>query len=77
MNGDPDGLPGRVLLVEPVGSDTFLNVETAEKTIVKVRVPASSRAREGDSVRIRLRAEDIHLFDAEGVRIDPAIETEA
>jgi ABC-type sugar transport system ATPase subunit len=75
MNGDMDGLPGRVLLVEPIGSDTFLNIETADKTTLKVRVSASSRAREGDSVRIRMRADDIHLFDSDGVRIHPSAES--
>ncbi|MDD5370288.1 MAG: ABC transporter ATP-binding protein [Anaerolineaceae bacterium] len=69
VDGDQGGLSGQVLLVELVGSDIFLNIEVAQNITLKVRVPASSQAREGDTVRICMKPKDVHLFDSDGIRI--------
>jgi multiple sugar transport system ATP-binding protein len=59
-----------VRLVEPVGSEAYLRVDVEGATVV-VRVDAQSRPAEGDSVRLSVRREDVHLFDAEsGERVE-------
>ena len=57
-----DGVPGVVRLVEPVGSEAYLQVDV-HGTIVVVRVDAASRPAAGDTVRLSVRREDVHLFD--------------
>lgn len=68
-----DAIPGEVYLVEPIGSDIYLNVEISEDVSFDVRVPASLLTQEGDRVGLRIDADDVHLFDAEGIRI-PSVE---
>ena len=65
----PDAIPGTVILVEPIGSDTLLNVEISDKKSCKVRVPASFQVHEGDNIKLKLKQDKIHLFDAEDIRI--------
>jgi ABC-type sugar transport system ATPase subunit len=65
-----EGAEGVVRLVEPVGSEAYLRVDVEGATVV-VRVDAQSRPAEGDSVRLSVRREDVHLFDAEsGERVE-------
>jgi ABC-type sugar transport system ATPase subunit len=63
------GLPGRVTLVEPIGSDTYVSVETERDITIKARVPASTELQEGDRLRVIVAPEKVHLFDAQGARI--------
>ncbi len=63
---------GHVILVEPIGSDIFLNVEAEGEISFKVRVPGSFHVQEGERILLKIPAEDVHLFDAEGMRIAPA-----
>ena len=62
-------IPGTVVLVEPIGSDTFLNVELSPGTFFKVRVPAATRVKEGDNIYLKIAPSDVHLFDAENMRV--------
>lgn len=65
----PDTITGQISLVEPVGSDTYLNVNLTEHVYFKVRVSSSSSYREGERVRLKVAPENVHLFDAEGWRL--------
>ncbi|HET7094410.1 MAG TPA: ATP-binding cassette domain-containing protein, partial [Thermomicrobiales bacterium] len=69
---DPDApcaIPGRVELIEAVGSDSFLSVAVAEEATIIVRVPAASGVKEGDRVGLHLPPDHLRLFDASGDRI--------
>jgi len=65
---DPAGIPARVLLVEPTGSETVLSLEIAGE-----RILASMRERTavdiGSTVHVSFRKEAWHVFDANGVRL--------
>lgn len=63
-------LQGSVVLVEPIGSDIFLNISVGADAVLKVRVPASFRVQIGDLVFLGIEADEIHLFDANGLRIE-------
>jgi multiple sugar transport system ATP-binding protein len=67
--GVSEQVSGRVALVEPIGSDTYLNVELAQDASLKVRVPAFAHFQEGDSIHLRITPENVHLFDADGQRV--------
>jgi ABC-type sugar transport system ATPase subunit len=65
-----DGVPGVVRLVEPVGSEAYLQVDV-QGTIVLARVEAVSRPAAGDTVHLSVRREDVHLFDRQtGSRVE-------
>jgi ABC-type sugar transport system ATPase subunit len=66
----PGKVSGEVVLVEPIGSDTFLNVEIAEGTSLKVRVPAFEHFQEGDVIHLALAPENIHLFGPDSLRVN-------
>ena len=66
---EPDNIPGDVILVEPIGSDTLINVEIAENASCKVRMSASSQVREGDRIKLKITPDKIHLFNKDGIRI--------
>jgi ABC-type sugar transport system ATPase subunit len=74
LTGDdlPGGISGSVGLVEEIGSDTFLDVETSGAVAFKVRVPASTRIHEGDVVNLKINPLDVHLFDSNGMRVADA-----
>jgi multiple sugar transport system ATP-binding protein len=75
LTADEDGFPGRVTLVEELGSDSYLHVsaELGDETytlVARVHDDEPPPAR-GESVRLAPRADAIHLFDADdGQRID-------
>jgi len=64
-----DSIPGKVNLVEPIGSDTLINVEVAEGVSCKIREAALYQIVEGDNVNIKIPPEKVHLFDDDGIRI--------
>ncbi|UCB44726.1 MAG: ABC transporter ATP-binding protein, partial [Spirochaetota bacterium] len=68
-DSEPDSIAGEVMLVEPIGSDTLINVEIEEQVSCKVRMSASSLVREGDRVKLKIPPDKIHLFDKDGTRI--------
>ena len=53
-------MPARVDLVEVAGGDAFVHLTGG----LVARVAAEGRPREGDEVRLGVRPEDVHLFDA-------------
>ncbi|WP_420398428.1 ABC transporter ATP-binding protein [Marinovum algicola] len=67
LSSDGRGWPGRVLLTEDLGSDTYVHVETAQsETPLVVRAPGQMRIGAGDTVCVAPDESRAHLFDAEG-----------
>jgi ABC-type sugar transport system ATPase subunit len=58
----PDGLKARVELVEDLGDTAVLDLDCAG-TPMRLRVSDENVPREGDTISIAARAQDIHLFD--------------
>jgi multiple sugar transport system ATP-binding protein len=58
-----DGVEATVELVEPVGSDALVHLRAGSAALL-ARVPAVLRPVEGERVRVAVRREDVHLFDA-------------
>ena len=66
LDDDPvAALQGVVQLVEPVGSDTFVEVEVAGNVIV-VRVSPELDLEIGQTVRFHVEARQVHLFERPG-----------
>ncbi|QQR38324.1 ABC transporter ATP-binding protein [Devosia rhizoryzae] len=66
---DPAGLEARVLLIEPTGSETQVTMTLGEHTIIGVfreRIGVAP----GQTIRIQPDLSSIHLFDAQGQRIN-------
>ena len=63
--GDPDGTPGRVFVVEPLGADVLVTVDVGG-VHVRARVPAPFRAAHDDAVTVTFRPDRLHLFQAQG-----------
>jgi len=57
------GLPGKVIMVEPTGPETYALIDTALGHLL-ARAPGRLAQRSGDSVLLAWRADDAHLFDA-------------
>lgn len=60
--------PATVGLMEPIGSDTFVELDIGGATIV-ARIDADLELDLGQRVNAQLRPKGIHLFDTEGDRI--------
>ena len=58
----PNGLSARVELIEDLGDMAVLDLDCAG-TMVRVRVSDENVPREGDTIAIAARPQDIHLFD--------------
>jgi ABC-type sugar transport system ATPase subunit len=58
----PEGLKARVELVEDLGDMAVLDLDCAG-TLIRVRVNDENVPREGDTISITARPQDIHLFD--------------
>ncbi len=62
---------GRVGVAEHLGSDTFLHVhETGLAGMVTVRAPGEVNFKHGDRIHLAPRLDQIHRFDAQGLRIE-------
>ena len=66
---DSATVPGRVELIEAVGSDSFLSVAVADGESVMVRVPADTRVLEGDHIHLRFPPNRLLIFDSLGNRV--------
>ncbi len=68
---DSDGQwQGVVGVAEHLGSDTFFHVhETGLGDMITVRAPGEVNFKHGDRIHLTPRADQIHRFDAEGLRI--------
>jgi len=62
-----DGVPGRLLMIEPTGPETYLLVETPLGALTS-RVAGNPHLNVGDPVRLAWAAESAHLFDAASER---------
>ena len=63
---DGFGFEARAELIEPMGAETFVHLSNG----TQIRVQPEWSGREGDSLRIRVRKEKIHVFDREtGARV--------
>ncbi len=61
---------GTVGVAEHLGSDTFFHIhETGLAEMITVRAPGEVNFRHGDKIHLTPRADQIHRFDAEGLRI--------
>jgi ABC-type sugar transport system ATPase subunit len=58
----PEGLKARVELVEDLGDTAVLDLDCAG-TLIRVRISDENIPREGDTISIIARPQDIHLFD--------------
>lgn len=67
---DSDSIPGSVSLVEPIGADTYINVEIADSTSIKIRVSSALELVEGQSVHININPKYVHMFDSHGDRVN-------
>jgi multiple sugar transport system ATP-binding protein len=63
--GQDGGIPGRVLFLEPVGSDLYLTVETGGGT-VQVRTDPDAALQPGENVSLHFDAWRVHVFGADG-----------
>ena len=66
----PEGRPGVVGLIEPVGSDAYVHLSVDGQSLV-ARVPADSRPEPGALLGVSLDRAHIHLFDSNGRRVGP------
>jgi hypothetical protein len=66
---DPAALPGRVELVEAVGSDSFLSVVVADRVSVMTRISGDTHVREGDCLYLRFPPGQLLMFNSSGNRI--------
>ena len=60
----PEGIPARVDLVENLGDSAVLDLDLAG-TAMRARVSEDAIPREGDTVHVTARPQDLHLFDAD------------
>jgi multiple sugar transport system ATP-binding protein len=66
---DGDGLPARVTVVEPTGAETLVIGRLGEQTI-QVQFKERRHFEPGDEIRLKPLANCVHLFNAEGKRIN-------
>lgn len=66
-----DGMwKGRVGVAEHLGSDTFIHVhETGLADMITVRITGDIAVKHGDTIYLTPQADQIHKFDAQGLRI--------
>ena len=63
LPGEPGAIPGKVWMVELIGSERLIEVEIAPKVRVTAEVRASHRAAIDDAVAVRPDPAHVHLFD--------------
>ena len=62
---------GRVGVAEHLGSDTFIHVhDTGLADMITVRIPGDLSIRHGDTIYLTPQMENLHKFDAQGLRIE-------
>jgi multiple sugar transport system ATP-binding protein len=68
VNGQGDGIPARVEVVEDIGADAYVFCSAdlgGEQTRLVARTEVRNAPKQGDRVTLRPRAEEAHLFDPE------------
>jgi multiple sugar transport system ATP-binding protein len=66
--GQDGGIPGRVLFLEPVGSDLYLTVEAGGST-VQVRTDPDAPLQQGENVSLLFDSWRVHVFGADGANL--------
>ena len=67
--GDSGGLRGEIQVIENLGHETYVFVNTADGRVCLI-VDRDRRPRVGDAVRLSVRPAHVHLFDAaSGLRL--------
>ncbi len=67
---NPEGIPLKIDLVEPLGSETLIHGRLAAPGEAALVIRLAGRAPEGDTLRVEFPVEDIHVFDADtGLRL--------
>ncbi len=61
--------PGKVLLAEHLGSDSFLHVDAGDMGRLVVRMEGEHAAKPGDTISLKPQSDRIHKFDASGKTI--------
>jgi ABC-type sugar transport system ATPase subunit len=61
---DPSSVVGEIVLIEPLGADSFIEVAIDGGASVTCRIDPDRDVHLGDRVRVSLPGESIHLFDA-------------
>jgi multiple sugar transport system ATP-binding protein len=81
LSRDNEGIPATVRVVEELGAEAFVYAQLPEHASsafthapdLVVRVDPSAQVTTGDTIRVRVKADTMLLFDAEsGVRIAAA-----
>jgi sn-glycerol 3-phosphate transport system ATP-binding protein len=62
---DPEGVPLRIDLVEPLGSETLVHGRLAAPGEAAMVIRLAGRAPEGETLTVEFPPEEIHVFDAE------------
>jgi multiple sugar transport system ATP-binding protein len=68
VNGQGDGIPARVEVVEDIGADAYVFCSAdlgGEQTRLVARTEVRDAPKQGDRVTLRPRAQEAHLFDPE------------
>ncbi len=60
--------PGQIVLIEPLGLETILHIQTGEQTLLSL-VPGMADLRIGDEVRFSIVRDRLHYFRPDGTRI--------
>ena len=70
VGGEGGRWHGKVGVAEHLGSDTFFHIhETGLAETMTVRAPGEVNLRSGDSISLSPREDQIHRFDAQGLRL--------
>jgi multiple sugar transport system ATP-binding protein len=64
---DANAIAATLEVVEPVGNEMFLNLRRGDQTIV-MRVPPQALPQTGQALRIAIKPDRVHLFDAKSGR---------
>ncbi|MBJ3785270.1 ABC transporter ATP-binding protein [Devosia sediminis] len=71
LDGSGDiAMDGTITLVEYLGSEIFVYVDLADGHNLLAQAPGNAQFKRGDKVRLGFKANDAHLFDAAGNRIE-------
>ncbi|GLQ56232.1 ABC transporter ATP-binding protein [Devosia nitrariae] len=70
-DGGDLAIPGKVSLVEYLGSEIFVYVQLASGERLLVQAPGDARIRNGEPITLSISGHQAHYFDANGQRIGP------
>lgn len=62
--GTEGSFEAKVFIVEPLGSETVVDV-TSDETLIKIKVQGSFKANSGDTIALLFADDAVHIFDKE------------